>query len=62
MKNAPCKDCKDRAVGCHAICKKYIEWKKERDAILEKINKERDLKYDYYDHKIRVIRKVRGKK
>lgn len=22
-KNFPCKDCKDRAVGCHSICEKY---------------------------------------
>jgi hypothetical protein len=32
----PCKDCKDRKVGCHAKCEKYIKyaeyskWKAEK--------------------------------
>lgn len=25
---AACKDCKDRKVGCHSECPKYIEWKR----------------------------------
>lgn len=25
---APCKDCKDRCVGCHSICQKYIEFQR----------------------------------
>ena len=29
MNIAPCKDCKDRHVGCHGKCKKYLEYKKE---------------------------------
>lgn len=24
---SPCKGCKDRSVGCHAKCKRYIDWK-----------------------------------
>lgn len=23
----PCKDCKDRKVGCHSTCEKYNQWK-----------------------------------
>lgn len=34
---APCKDCKDRNVGCHSTCQKYIEFQRineqEREAI-----------------------------
>ena len=26
MKKPPCKDCTDRAVGCHAVCERYLEW------------------------------------
>ena len=26
---APCKDCKDRAPGCHSKCEKYIAFDKE---------------------------------
>ena len=29
MNIAPCKDCKDRHVGCHSKCDKYLEYKKE---------------------------------
>ena len=29
MNIAPCKDCKDRHVGCHGKCEKYLEYKKE---------------------------------
>lgn len=25
-KNAPCKNCCDRAIGCHGLCKDYAEW------------------------------------
>lgn len=27
MKNAPCKDCPNRVVGCHGRCQEYGEWK-----------------------------------
>lgn len=28
--SGPCgKDCKDRQVGCHCTCTKYIEWKQQ---------------------------------
>lgn len=29
MKGAPCKDCLDREVGCHATCQKYQEFNQE---------------------------------
>ena len=25
--DSPCKDCEDRAVGCHSSCEKYMNWK-----------------------------------
>ena len=47
MKIAPCKDCKDRAIGCHGTCEKYSEYRKQRE-------KERELRYKkqqtYYVH------------
>ena len=27
----PCKGCTDRKLGCHGMCRKYQEWKKEHD-------------------------------
>lgn len=32
-----CKDCEDRTLGCHSICKDYLEYKKS----ISKINKNR---------------------
>lgn len=26
MTQAPCKNCADRAVGCHGLCKAYNDW------------------------------------
>ena len=41
MNIAPCKDCKERHVGCHSKCEKYLEYKKELQKAKhqEKINK-----------------------
>lgn len=31
-KIAPCKNCADRALGCHGICVDYVEWAKQQKA------------------------------
>lgn len=31
--DAPCKDCPDRVVGCHATCERYIAYDEQRKAI-----------------------------
>lgn len=28
---APCHDCKDRVIGCHGKCEKYLEFRKKLD-------------------------------
>lgn len=38
---SPCKDCKNRKLGCHGECKKYSEFKakiEEKKKIYKKIN------------------------
>lgn len=41
QKENPCKNtCKERCVGCHGICIKYIKWKKK----LDKHNREQRIK------------------
>lgn len=32
----PCKDCKDRIVGCHSTCEKYISFQNYNNKIKEK--------------------------
>ena len=44
---APCKNCKDRVVGCHSNCEKYIAYVKVRDKIRAK-NAEDKLVTGYF--------------
>lgn len=39
MIKGPCKDCLERQLGCHSICKKYISYKKEVDETNSKIRR-----------------------
>lgn len=29
----PCLNCEDRQIGCHAVCEKYIQFRKELDEV-----------------------------
>lgn len=44
----PCKDCAFRAVGCHAFCKPYLEYREE----LDNARKEREKHYPVRDMQI----------
>lgn len=35
IKVSPCKDCSDRALRCHASCKKYDDWVSKRKAEID---------------------------
>ena len=47
--STPCRDCEERTVGCHAVCEKYIAWRKaiddrreaERPGVLQDYDRER---------------------
>ena len=60
MGAAPCKDCKDRRVGCHADCSKpeLVEWQNKQERI--KANRReaaRELQdYYYKDNRYRKLR------
>lgn len=36
MKNVPCRYCEKRTIGCHGRCDKYMEYKRERDAMKQR--------------------------
>lgn len=36
MKNVPCRYCESRTLGCHGRCDKYIDYKREHDALKER--------------------------
>lgn len=52
MKNVPCRYCETRVLGCHDRCEKYMEYKREREQIIEA---RRDV-IDVNGHVIDVIR------
>lgn len=51
---APCKDCTERANGCHSHCEEYIAYCKEREEIRENKQKAR---FDYSPNKKARVRK-----
>ena len=36
----PCKNCTDRVLGCHGVCKEYMEFKEENERIRKRIIEE----------------------
>lgn len=46
--NNPCYECEDRAVGCHATCEKYINWRKEYDKLKKVYKKQKKQRTDGY--------------
>lgn len=53
----PCKDCKDRKLGCHAKCKAYIKWAREHEAAREKDRTKRII-----DFTLKKLKRERWKK
>ena len=54
----PCRDCipPERYVGCHSECKKYTEWRADRDKLLDKKHENlkvhdalTDIRYSYFN-------------
>lgn len=42
MKTSPCKDCKNRHIGCHSTCDNYRGWKAEHELSKEKERQEKN--------------------
>lgn len=39
----PCKDCKERAIGCHSTCEKYKKYRTEWEELKKKKAEEKRL-------------------
>ena len=48
----PCKDCKDRCVGCHQSCPKYLAAKDHDAEVKQKIGVIEKAEDDYYTYLI----------
>lgn len=49
MKQAPCKDCKDRKIGCHGSCNLYRDWLLENREATEYIKEKINTAHKYED-------------
>ena len=47
-----CLDCKERYLGCHDHCERYLKEKAERLEKNRELKKKRSLCLEYYHHKI----------
>lgn len=61
MTSAPCKDCKDRCTYCHAVCDRYLDWRRERDAAIARTRRENEVEQVQINNTLRVIRMKRRK-
>ena len=62
---APCKDCRDRVLGCHSHCEKYMTYKKKHDEEMTAFHKEKEIDASIHyerDKRIRRAMKRRGSK
>lgn len=57
MISDPCYECKDRAIGCHSKCEKYIEWAEKRKEVSKKIIEERNADALITGHVVSAIRR-----
>lgn len=53
----PCRDCKERYLGCHSKCVKYQNAKKRNDELREKERMEKHINYEYWQTTTIVRRK-----
>lgn len=54
MTPSPCKNCFDRTITCHGVCRRYQAWKAEREETLARIREENEKNYPISDRSKRV--------
>lgn len=59
---APCKDCKDRYLGCHDRCPKYLSFKEKVNEVKKKRSKYYASLTPYSTKTISKFIKLRGQK
>lgn len=58
---SPCKDCQDRYIGCHAVCKLYREYVKEMEDI-RKRRRRKNMERDTIESNVGRMRRNRSSK
>ena len=54
----PCKDCPERRMRCHSECIRFLDWQKERSALLHKVNAQRRAYSDAFAYTVNQKRKT----
>ena len=62
METSPCKDCKERQVGCHSTCEKYLEWNKKWVDNKIKISEKKYLMKQIDSHEIENTYKAKRRR
>lgn len=62
METSPCKDCKERQVGCHSTCEKYLVWNKAWVENKNEISKQRYLAKQINSHEIETTYKAKRRR
>lgn len=61
MPSAPCRGCMDRCAYYHAVCDRYLDWRRDRDAAIARARLENEVEQVQIDNTMRVIRMKRRK-
>ena len=61
MKN-PCYKCRYRAVGCHATCFLYKEWKNQIEVVYKRMREDRKFESAHIEMVIKTKRKSNHRK
>lgn len=59
MDRPPCYECEKRVVGCHAGCGEYASWKKQRQEVLDEIQRKKELELGYLRERSRKTEQIR---
>ena len=57
-----CKDCSKRRIGCHGMCKDYMEEVNRNNKIKEEIHKKKEFENTFVDLKKQAVRNMRSVK
>jgi len=55
---SPCKDCKEREVGCHAACKRYASYSKELEEWKQTVKAEKYEGREADDYRFALYEKI----
>lgn len=62
MKDAPCKNCQERFLSCHAVCQRYKDWKEDNDKTRKKQQKAKAAEWEidsvHFDGREKALKRL----